>query len=61
MKEFVDEHEKAGRIRRSSSHIAAGTWMIPKDDPTAMPRVVHDYSLLGFAIAYSVGLICRED
>ena len=43
MRDFLDEHLTAGRIRRSSSHITSGTWMIPKDDPTAMPRVVHDY------------------
>ena len=40
---FLEDHLAAGRIRPSSSHIAAGTWMIPKDDPEAMPRVVHDY------------------
>ena len=40
---FLEEHIKAGRIRPSSSHIASGTWMIPKEDPDAMPRVVHDY------------------
>ena len=46
MRDFLDEHLAAGRIRRSSSHIASGTWMIPKNDPTAMPRVVHDYRSL---------------
>ena len=40
---FLEDHLAAGRIRPSSSHIAAGTWMISKDDPEAMPRVVHDY------------------
>jgi hypothetical protein len=43
MIEFIEEHRKAGRIRPSSSHIASGTWMIPKKDPNVMPRVVHDY------------------
>jgi len=43
MRDFLDEHLAAGRIQRSSSHITSGTWMIPKDDPNAMPRVVHDY------------------
>jgi hypothetical protein len=43
MMEFLEEHLKAGRIRPSSSHIASGTWMIPKEDPNVMPRVVHDY------------------
>jgi hypothetical protein len=41
--EFLEEHLKAGRIRPSSSHIASGTWMIPKEDLEEMPRVVHDY------------------
>ena len=43
MLEFLNEHLKAGRIRPSKSHVAASTWMIPKDDPDDMPRVVHDY------------------
>ena len=42
MIEFIEEHLLAGRIRPSSSSIAAGTWMIAKNDPAAMPRVVHD-------------------
>ena len=45
--EFLQEHIAAGRIRPSSSNMAAGTWMIPKPkDLTAMPRVVHDYRML---------------
>jgi hypothetical protein len=43
---FIEHHLLAGRIRPSSSNIAAGTWMIPKADPDAMPRVVHDYRKL---------------
>jgi hypothetical protein len=43
---FIEHHLRAGRIRPSSSNIAAGTWMIPKDDPDDMPRVVHDYRKL---------------
>jgi uncharacterized protein YuzE len=44
---FLQEHIDAGRIRPSSSNMAAGTWMIPKaKDLTAMPRVVHDYRML---------------
>ena len=46
MRDFLDEHLATGRIRRSSSHIASGTWMIPKDDPIDMPCVVHDYRTL---------------
>jgi len=44
---FLQEHIDAGRIRPSSSNMAAGTWMIPKaKDLTTMPRVVHDYRML---------------
>jgi hypothetical protein len=46
MIEFIEEHLLAGRIRPSSSHIASGTWMIPKHDLLAFPRVVHDYRQL---------------
>jgi len=37
MRDFLDRHIAAGRMCHSSSHIAAGTWMIPKDDPASMP------------------------
>ena len=43
MNDFLQGHLQAKRIRPSSSHIASGTWMIPKKDPLATPRVVHDY------------------
>src|SRR5205814_6080390 len=47
VKEFIDLHLKASRIRPSSSHIASGTIMVPKTaDPEGMPRVVHDYRAL---------------
>jgi len=47
LKEFIDMHLKAGRIRPSSSHIASGTIIVPKaSDPDGMPRVVHDYRAL---------------
>ena len=47
LKEFIDMHLKAGRIRPSSSHIASGTIIVPKPtDPDGMPRVVHDYRAL---------------
>jgi hypothetical protein len=47
LKDFIDMHLKAGRIRPSSSHIASGTIIVPKaSDPEGMPRVVHDYRAL---------------
>jgi len=42
MMDFISENLAAGRIRPSSSSVASGTWMIPKKDSTARPRVVHD-------------------
>jgi len=44
--EFIEFHLSAGHIRPSSSHIASGTWMIPKQDTSVLPRVVHDYRAL---------------
>lgn len=46
LKEFIDLHLKAGRIRPSSSHIASGTIIVPKASDPEMPRVVHDYRAL---------------
>jgi len=61
MRDFLDGHIAAGRMRRSSSHIAAGTWMIPKDDPTAMPRVVHDYRSLNSKTIKDHTPLTRQD
>jgi len=47
LKDFIEMHLKAGRIRPSHSHIASGTIIVPKaSDPDGMPRVVHDYRAL---------------
>ena len=46
LKEFIDMHLKAGRIRPSSSHIASGTLLVDKPTDPKMPRVVHDYRAL---------------
>ena len=45
-KKWIDNHVKAGRLVPSSSHISSGTFLRPKKDPNAFPRVVHDYRLL---------------
>ena len=45
-KQWVDEHVKAGRLVPSKSHISSGTFLVPKKDPNAFPRVVHDYRAL---------------
>ena len=46
MNEFLQGHLEGKRIRPSSSNITSGTWMVPKSDPNAFPRVVHDYRAL---------------
>jgi RNase H-like domain found in reverse transcriptase/Reverse transcriptase (RNA-dependent DNA polymerase)/Integrase zinc binding domain/Chromo (CHRromatin Organisation MOdifier) domain/Retroviral aspartyl protease/Zinc knuckle len=61
MRDFLDEHLAAGRIRPSSSHIASGTWMIPKDDPIDMPRVVHDYRALNAKTVKDHTPLTRQD
>jgi hypothetical protein len=61
MRDFLDEYLAAGHIRRSSSHIASGTWMIPKDDPTVMPRVVHDYCALNSKTVKDHTPLTRQD
>jgi hypothetical protein len=61
MRDFLDEHLAADRIRPSSSHIASGTWMIPKDDPTIMPRVLHDYRGLNVKTIKDHTPLTRQD
>ena len=46
MREFITENIACGRLRPSSSSIASGTFMVPKKDPKARPRTVHDYRML---------------
>ena len=43
---WLDDHVKAGRLLPSKSHISSGTFLRPKKDPNAFPRVVHDYRAL---------------
>ena len=45
-KQWIDEHVKAGRLVPSKSHISSATFLVPKKDPNAFPRVVHDYRVL---------------
>src|SRR5579859_260146 len=59
--EFIEGHLKAGCIRPSSSHIASETLMIPKSDPNAFPRVVHDYRALNAKTVKDHTPLTRQD
>ena len=43
---LIQQHLDAGRIRLSSSAYASPCFIIPKSDPTVLPRWVNDYRLL---------------
>lgn len=43
---LIDDHLKSGRIRPSESSFASPAFLIPKADPTALPRWVNDYRQL---------------
>ena len=45
-KTLIDQHLQAGRIRPSSSAYASPCFLIPKPDPTVLPRWVNDYRQL---------------
>jgi hypothetical protein len=43
---LIADHLKAGRIQPSESSFASPAFLIPKSDPTALPRWVNDYRQL---------------
>lgn len=43
---LINDHLQAGRIRPSESCFASPAFLIPKSDPTALPRWVNDYRQL---------------
>lgn len=43
---LLDQHVAAGRLRPSSSPFVSPAFLIPKKDPTALPRWVNDYRAL---------------
>jgi hypothetical protein len=45
-KQLLDQHLSAGRIRESSSEFCSPSFLIPKADPTVLPRWVNDYRAL---------------
>ena len=45
-KQLLDQHLAAGRIRESSSEYCSPSFLIPKADPTVLPRWVNDYRAL---------------
>jgi Reverse transcriptase (RNA-dependent DNA polymerase)./Integrase core domain. len=45
-KTLIQQHLDAGRIRPSSSQYASPAFIVPKSDPTVLPRWVNDYRQL---------------
>ncbi len=45
-KTLLTQHLEAGRLRESSSPYASPCFLVPKADPTALPRWVNDYRVL---------------
>ncbi|KAJ3561342.1 hypothetical protein NP233_g10248 [Leucocoprinus birnbaumii] len=45
-KTLIQQHLDAGRIQESSAPMASPAFIIPKADPTALPRWVNDYRIL---------------
>lgn len=45
-KQLLDGHLQAGRLRPTSSPYASPAFLVPKTDPTALPRWVNDYRAL---------------
>ena len=45
-KQLLDQHLAAGRIRESSSEYCSPSFLIPKADPTVLPRWVNDFRAL---------------
>lgn len=45
-KMLIEQHLRAGRIRISTSHVASPAFVVPKRDPTALPRMAIDYCKL---------------
>lgn len=43
---LLNQHIEAGRLRPSSSPYVSPSFLVPKKDPTALPRWVNDYRLL---------------
>ncbi|KIL54140.1 hypothetical protein M378DRAFT_93078, partial [Amanita muscaria Koide BX008] len=43
---LIEKHLEAGRIRPSASPYASPAFVIPKTDPTVLPRWVNDYRQL---------------
>lgn len=43
---LLDQHIEAGRLRPSSSSFVSPAFLIPKKDPTVLPRWVNDYRAL---------------
>jgi hypothetical protein len=61
-KTLIQQHLDAGRIRPSSSEYASPAFIVPKSDPTVLPRWVNDYRQINAnTITDSYPLPCVED
>ncbi|CAA7264090.1 unnamed protein product [Cyclocybe aegerita] len=58
---LIKQHLDAGRIRPSSSRYASPAFIIPKADPTALPRWVNDYRDLNANTVKDSHPIPRQD
>ena len=56
---LLDQHLEAGRIRPSSSPYSSPAFLIPKADPTALPRWVNDYRVLNENTVRDMGPLPR--
>ena len=60
-KKWIDDYVKAGRLVPSSSHISFRTFLRPKKDPNAFPRVVHNYRALNDNTVKDHTPVLRQD
>jgi len=61
-KTLIQQHLDAGRIRPSSSQYASPAFIVPKSDPTVLPRWANDYQQINKnTVTDSYPLPCVED
>jgi len=60
-KTLIDKHIDSGKIRLSNSEFASPSFIIPKMDPTALPRWVNDYRELNSNVVIDSRPLPRVD